>query len=448
MRYHFSGIAGAGMNPLAQLMVSWGHQVQGSDRSIDQGCNADIAARLQALGVTIVPQDGAGVSAALDRFVYSAAVEAETPEMVAARNAKLVSMARPGLLAEVVNQAKPGVAIAGTSGKSTVTALIAWILRQANIPHTLLGGAAVVGEGTAGGFHAGPQGAAVVAEACESDGTLPGYKPTFGLVHNITRDHAELSSLRAQFIAFASGCGTLIVNADCSEANQLTAAKRLSYGVDHPCDAPYEIIAIGPERSMGVIRLPGDIEVTMDCAQPGRHSVQNAAAAACVTFAMGVDPQIIAQGIQSFPGISRRFEVVGRTDTGIRVVDDYAHNADKIRAAITAAQAGCERLVAVFFPHGFAPARFLRPELADMLPTILRPQDRFAYGPIFYAGGTVAQDISSEILGQDIQCPGFTSKEAIQAWICETAFTGDTVLIMGARDPDLHRFAKMTFGLL
>ncbi len=178
LRYHFSGIAGAGMNPLAQLMRARGHQVQGSDRSFDQGKSQDLAARLRSLGVALHPQDGSAVTAALDRFVYSTAVEDDTPEVRAARALGIELIARPALLAEIVNAGRPGVAIAGTSGKSTVTGMAAYLAREAGLTLTALGGAALVGEGATGCFVAGPAGGPVVAEACESDGTLIGYRPS------------------------------------------------------------------------------------------------------------------------------------------------------------------------------------------------------------------------------------------------------------------------------
>ena len=145
MRYHFSGIAGAGMNPLAQLMRARGHDVQGSDRSFDQGKNREIADRLTALGISIRPQDGSAITAGLDRFVYSTAVEAETPEVRAARAHGIERIPRPALLAEVVDAGRPGVAIAGTSGKSTITGMVGWLTREAGLAATVLGGAALAG---------------------------------------------------------------------------------------------------------------------------------------------------------------------------------------------------------------------------------------------------------------------------------------------------------------
>ena len=449
MRYHFSGIAGQGMNPLAQLMRAWGHDVQGSDRSFDQGKSPDLAARLQAQGIRLLPQDGTAVQAGLERFVYSAAVEQDTPEVAAAKALGIERLARPGLLAEVINQAGTGVAVAGTSGKSTVTGMIAWILRQTQTPASILGGAALAGEGVAGCFAVGPRDGIVVAEACESDGTLVGYRPAIGVIHNITRDHGELEGLRQQFATFAGQSRTILVNSRCAESLALTAdhPRRLTYGTGANAAYPLEIISVGPSTSQGVLGLPqGDLNLVLN--HPGAHNLENAAAAAVVALELGLAPRAIAAALATFPGVARRFEVIGTTDTGIRVVDDYAHNADKIRAVVQAAQAGAERVIAVFRPHGFGPARYLRPDLQALLPTLLRPQDRWAYTDIFYAGGSVAMDIHSRDLAADVPGLAYVPYGDVLTWLAETAYTGDTVLIMGARDPDLPRLARAAYGLL
>jgi len=229
LRYHFSGIAGAGMNPLARLMRARGHTVQGSDRALDQGKSGDLAELLRGLGITLLPQDGAAVTPQLDRFIYSTAVEADTPEMRAARALGIERVARPALLAEVVNAGRPGVAIAGTSGKSTITGMVTWLTREARLPATALGGAALVGEGVSGCFLAGPDAAPVAAEACESDGTLTGYAPALGVIHNISRDHGEVDALRPQFEAFARSARRLLVNAACPEAFAVGRAQHVLY---------------------------------------------------------------------------------------------------------------------------------------------------------------------------------------------------------------------------
>ncbi|HEX6024512.1 MAG TPA: Mur ligase domain-containing protein [Solirubrobacter sp.] len=452
LRYHFSGVAGAGMSPLAALMRLRGHAVQGSDRSLDQGKSTEIAASLRALGVELYPHDGAAVTAAVDRFVHSTAVEASTPEMRAAEALGLRRTTRPALLAEIVAAGRPGVAIAGTSGKSTITGMLAWLLREARVPATVIGGAALVGEGRGGCLVAGPAGAAVVAEACESDGTLVGYRPAVGVIHNISRDHAELASLRAQFATFAAGCQALFVNAASSEAVALgVRGKTLAYGVGPEADAPLVVERVGPERALGTLRVEGRA-ITLDVPQPGLHNLENAAAAALVALRLGLTIPTIERLVARFPGVGRRFEVIGVTPSGIRVVDDYAHNADKLRAAITTAQAGAARLVAVFQPHGFGPARFLRPELCELLPRVLRPDDRFCYAEIYYAGGTVARDISSEMLAEDLRasrdCAVARDHDAVQRWVTHEARPGDTVLVMGARDPDLPALSRAIFAAL
>ena len=192
MRYHFSGIAGVGMNPLAQLMRARGHVVQGSDRSFDQGKNADVARALAAVAITVKPQDGSAVTPDVDRFVYSTAVEADTPEVRAARALGIERIPRPALLAEVVDAGRPGVAIAGTSGKSTITGMVGWLTREAGLPATVLGGAALAGEGGSGCFLPGPSDGPVAAEACESDGTLTGYHAAIGLIHNIRSEERRV----------------------------------------------------------------------------------------------------------------------------------------------------------------------------------------------------------------------------------------------------------------
>ena len=176
---HFSGVAGAGMNPLARLFAGrQGFKVTGSDRALDAGQCGPIRELLERAGVEILPQDGSAVSAELDRFIYSAAVEPDTPEMRAAIACGVETVARPGLLAEVVDAGGPGLAVSGTSGKSTVVGMIAWILKQQGVSATVLGGAALAEDGAQ---HMGclwaREAAPVIAEACESDGTLIGYHP-------------------------------------------------------------------------------------------------------------------------------------------------------------------------------------------------------------------------------------------------------------------------------
>src|SRR5207249_5408017 len=262
-------------------------------------------------GSQLAPHDGTAVTRAIDRFVYSAAVEADTPEMRAAGALGLDRVSRSQLLAEVVNAGGPGVAVAGTSGKSTIVGMVAWLVREAGVPVTVLGGAALVDEGTGGCFVAGPAEGPAVAEACESDGTLVGYHPAIGLIHNVSRDHDELSALRPQFTAFARNCGRLLVGADCPEATGLGRRfKAAAYGVSPDADARLRVTSVGPRRAWGVLRHEGR-DLTLDIPQPGLHNLLNATAAALVALELGVDANTVVTLLARFPGVARRFEVVG-----------------------------------------------------------------------------------------------------------------------------------------
>jgi UDP-N-acetylmuramate--alanine ligase len=330
--------------------------------------------------------------------------------------------------------------------------MLGWLLRESGLPATVIGGAGLAREGATSCFAAGPANGAVVVEACESDGTLVGYEPTIGVVHNISRDHAELESLRAQFGAFARNCTRLFVNAGCPEAAALGRRRHgVSYGTTSDADTGLEVIGLGPDRARGILKLPAGA-IMLDVPQPGLHNLENAAAAAMVAVELGIDPDEVTGLLALFPGVSRRFEVVGVTPSGIRVVDDYAHNGEKLRAALTTAQGGSARVIAIFQPHGFGPARFLRPELKTLLPAILRPTDRFCYAEVFYAGGTVAKDVSSRLLANDLpaslRCGYAADHEAARQWAVAEAQPGDTVLVMGARDPDLPRLASSILDTL
>ena len=448
MRYHFSGVGGAGMSPLARLMRARGHAVHGSDRAFDAGRNGEAADALRAAGVDLVPHDGRGVTGVIDRFVFSTAVEAETPEMRAARALGLTMVARPALLAELVDGGHPGVAVSGTSGKSTITGMLAWLARESGAPVAVIGGAALVGEGGGGCLVTGPVDGALVAEADESDGTLSGYHPALGLIHNISRDHTELEALRKQFATFAGQCGRLFVNARCAEASAIGRdVGATSYGIADGAAAPVSARALGPDRATGRLRWGGR-DVRLEVPQPGLHNLENAGAAALVALELGIRAVDIEALLPRFPGVARRFETIGVTRTGIRVIDDFAHNGEKIRAALTTAQAGAPRVVAVFQPHGFGPARFLRGELRELIPSLLRPSDRFCYAEIYYAGGSVTRDLSSRDLAADIGCAYAEDHAAVTRWVVGEARPGDTVLLMGARDPEWPRLARRVLAAL
>src|SRR5262249_18236313 len=189
-------------------------------------------------------------------------------------------------------------------------------------------------------------------------------------------------------------------------------------------------------------------EVGVEVPQPGLHNLENAAAAALIALELGIAPSAVERLLPRFPGVARRFETVGVTAAGIRVIDDFAHNAEKIRAALTTAQAAASRVVRVAQPQASAPAPFRRGGLRELFPALPRPADRFCYAEIFYAGGTVTRDLSSRDLAQDIGSAYVADHPAVVRWVAGEARPGDMVLVMGARDPELPRLARAVFGAL
>ena len=402
LNYHFSGVAGAGMNPLARLMRARGHRVQGSDRALDQGLMLETAALLRGEGIALVPHDGAAIGADLDRFVYSTAVEAETPEWRAARALEIPMLPLPALLAELVNAGRPGVAISGTCGKSTVTGLVAWLVETAGRSATVIGGAPRIGEGIAGGLSAGPEHGPTIAETCESDGHLDRLSPG-------SRRHPQRQP-RSRRAVFAARAVRRVRRAVRPAPRQcrLPRGRRARPRGRGPllrrarrCGLPPARRLDGPGSRAGRAGPAGG-RLELDMPLPGLHNLENAAAAALVALELGGSPEAIEQALPRFPGLARRFEVVGVTPAGIRVVDDYAHNPEKIRAALTTAQAGCDQLVAVFQPHGFGPVRFMRsgarPDAAAPAPCPRPLRD----AEVFYAGGTVVRDVSGAALAADL----------------------------------------------
>ena len=418
-QWHFSGIGGAGMNPLARLMAARGYSVQGSDRDFDRGHNDLVRKLLQDAGIQLVAQDGEGVHDGLERLIHSAAVEPTVPEMQRAADLGVVRQSRPALLAELLNTARPGVAIAGTSGKSTVTGMLAWICQRCGVATSVLGGAALAEAGARhmGCFAAAGANDPLIAEACESDGTLVGYHPEIGAVLNISRDHHELEALGEQFATFAAQCGVCwYPSGDVFTADLLADLPQgKMVGAEAHADCWAYCDSAGPHRARGRIRwnasadgvggalvIDRNEEYELVVPQPGRYQFDNAAMACALAVELGVSLADAVNAMAEFPGVARRFQLAGVSDSGIRVIDDYAHNGAKIAAVVQAAQLQSDRLLIVFQPHGFAPARFLQPELRRLWPSILRSQDRLCYSEIYYAGGSVNTDMSSERLARDL----------------------------------------------
>jgi UDP-N-acetylmuramate--alanine ligase len=440
-RFHYAGLAGSGMSALAQFQAMSGGRASGSDRSFDRGERATERAQLERLGITVMPQDGRGITDDCAALVVSTAVEESVPDLAAARARGIPVVHRSELLAHFV-ASRRAVAVTGTSGKSTVTAMIFEILRGAGLdPSVITGGDLVLlqerglwGNAWVGGSDL------LVVEADESDGSVTRYRPEIGVALNLQRDHKEMSEVLAMFATFHAQVRGRFV---CGEDARLIAlgADPVVFGLGAGAEVRAIHLALEPDGSafeaLGThFRLP----------VPGRHNVENALAAIAACRTLGLALADMVAPLAGFKGVGRRFQSLGRV-RGIEVVDDFAHNPAKIEAALETAHRRAKRVLAIYQPHGYGPTRFLRADFVKSFGSALAPEDHVWLLEIFYAGGTAARDFSAADIVAEIAALGrhaefAASREALIARIKAEAREGDLVLVMGARDPSLTELAR------
>jgi len=442
---HFVGIGGAGMSALAQIHAMDGGPATGSDRDFDLGRGAGLRAKLEALGVRLLPQDGSAVTRETALVVLSTAIEDSNPEIAAAKALGVPLMHRSEFLARHVSQMRT-IAVTGTSGKSTVVAMIFEILESAGRgPSVITGGAliALQKRGLTGNAFRGKS-EILVVEADESDGSLVNYRPAVGVFLNLTKDHLEISALREIFLKFRANVAAALVNADDPEMAGIRADS--TFGLSSG-DIHAEGLELSADGSTFRVK-----DVFFKLPVPGRHNAENAMAAIAACVNEGVSLADCARGLASFQGVARRFQSLG-TARGVEVVDDFAHNPAKIAAALVAARLRGRRTLAVYQPHGFAPTRHLKNELIAVFAENLRAEDRLWLPDIYYVGGTASKDISSSDVTAPLRAKGLHAfhvpeRAAIVALIAAEAREGDLVIVMGARDPSLSDFAQAVLAAL
>ena len=441
-RFHYAGLAGSGMSGLAQFQVMTGGHVSGSDRAFDRGERTSLRAQLESLGIKVVPQDGSGLGPDCAALVVSTAVEEQVPDFAAAKAMGVPIVHRSELLAYFVARHR-SVAVTGTSGKSTVTAMVFDILRGAGCdPSVITGGdlPELVAQGLPGNAFAGSSDLLVV-EADESDGSLVRYAPSVGVILNLQRDHKEMAEVAAMFATLRARVREALVVGDTENLNPFSGGA-LRFGISRRSNVRGEDVELGPASSR--FRVVGD--VIFELPVPGAHNVANALAAIATCRTLGVELADMAAPLASFRGIGRRFQTVGKA-RGVEVVDDFAHNAEKIAAAIKTARLRANRVLAIYQPHGYGPTRFLRRDFVATFSRELAPDDRLWMLEVFYAGGTATRDFSAadiiaEIADRGINAEFAPTREQLIARIAEEAQPGDLVLVMGARDPSLTELAR------
>ncbi|OVE82143.1 hypothetical protein BVY04_01790 [bacterium M21] len=448
MHYFFCGIGGSGMSALAMILSSRGETVSGSDRSFDQGANIEFSQTLTERGITLCPQDGSGITREVDVLVVSTAIEQSIPDVKAAVDAKIKIIRRAELLEQIFSQG-PGIAVGGTSGKTTVTAMAGHILREVGKNPTVVNGGIMINskpEDGLGNAWCGDEKLCVI-EADESDGTIEFYSPQVAVLTTVSLDHQPMDELHRLFKGFiARATEGAVINADCADAYEHISDNPnvLSFGIDN-LEANLLGHAIQP-RPDGV-SFEVNSKMLVHLQVPGRHNVLNALAAIAACALLDVAPEQSAAALASFKGTRRRLEVIGKSAGGITVIDDFGHNPEKIAASLDTLNEFEGRMIVFYQPHGFKPTRMLKDGLIESFITGMRPGDVLVMPEIFYAGGTVTRDISSKDLTDEVEAAGF---QAIYTDDRDQAFTqimglaqaGDRIIVMGARDNTLTDFAR------
>ncbi len=448
---HLVGIAGSGMLPLAELGLKRGLRMTGSDRLLGKGADWTNVSppirkrldRLNRLGARLYPQDGSGIDSNTARVVISTAIESDNPDWVKAETLAVPIIHRSD---ELKRQLAPHrlLAVTGANGKSTTTALCAWLLRGVDELACFVGGTEILdtsptGEGWTSVWLG--DGNWACAELDESDKSLLRFEPDIAVILNISRDHHSFEENLDTFEQFAAQVrGTLLLNR--SDSGCLKLAERLA--------SKEKLMWFDPPSEDEVIPTPDGSIVSLDgqeyaCPLPGYYNAVNLAAAMSLIrlAAPSASHETLKQAVQTFPGVRRRLQRYGSGP--ITVFDDYAHNPDKIEALLHCLQARFPRVHLVFQPHGYGPLRFHLDGFAKVFSSTLRPEDRLYLLPIYDAGGTTNRSIASEDLAARIQdrivyTP--SSREELIARLRQDTDPGVVIAVAGARDDTLAELAE------
>lgn len=444
----FIGIAGVGMSAIAQYLQGTGMQVAGSDRFFNEGKASDIKQKLEAEGIQCFLQDGGGITNDIDLVVASTAIEDTVIEISKAKKLNIPIIKRSELLAMIALNKKT-IAVGGTSGKSTTTAMLFDILQHAGMSPSIIGGAGLVSlirKGKIGNAFVGKSDWLII-EADESDGSIVQYHPEIGLLLNIEKDHKEIDELMRIFTIFKNNSKNFIVNQSNEHAKLLSSRIINDFESEGTNSGAGYVASEFQQKGFQISFYINHEWFTIKIA--GKHNMENALAATAAASLAGVPIKTIAHALQSYEGIYRRSQILGNKN-GVWVVDDYAHNPAKCAAAIHSCQLATDKVVAWLQPHGYTPTKFLRTDFVKHISDTLRPQDEIWMSEIFYAGGTTDKDISANDLINDIKATGKKAffiedrKNLVNA-VRPNLSEGSVLLLMGARDPSLEAFSKSVY---
>ena len=436
-RIHFIGIGGVGMSGLAHIFLNRGYRISGSDISESERTEA-----LKARGVDVfIGHSSRNLPKDTGRVVVSTAIKTDNPELVAAHKRNIAVLHRSDLLAELFLDSKCGVAVAGCHGKTTVSSMMATVLKVTDKdPTCVIGGyvAALNGYSSAGNSEL------FVAESDESDATFLKYFPQYGVITNIDNDHLDhydsIAAIIKAFEVFASHIatdGALFMCADDILSRNLALPEKLrtvTYGIDTPADFMAANISLLPFGSSFDLTVAGINYGHFELSVPGRHNILNALSVIAFCTEIGMPLSEIQQGFNHFRGAGRRFEKKGECE-GVTFIDDYGHHPNEIKATLEAAiSLGARRVVVVFQPHRFSRTLFLSHEFGRCFDNC----DKLFITDIYPASEKPIPGVTSRVILDNMPVPHrrkvkmVKNVDDVKLHLLNYIEPGDVVFTMGA----------------
>ena len=435
-RIHFIGIGGSGMSGLAEVLLNMGYQVSGSDLKA-----TDVTERIVSRGGRVfVGHSGSNVEGA-QVVVYSSAVKPDNPELSTARAAGIPVIARADMLAELMRM-KYGVAIGGSHGKTTTTSMVAAVLQRGGLDPTIVVGGRLK---TLGANAQLGHGRFLVAEADESDGSFLRLAPAVTVITNIDREHLDhykdLDDIRRAFTYFANGVpfyGVAVLCFDDPNVREIlpkVTKRHILYGTDPGAEIRGVDLELRGSGSRFTVEAAGKRLGTIELHVPGRHNAMNALAAVAVGLELEIGFAHIAEALDGFGGVARRFELRGEA-AGVRVFDDYGHHPTEVAATLAAAKQVGGRVLVVFQPHRYSRTAGLREEFGRCF----GDADRAWVLDVYAAGEPAIPGVTGNTVVESARANGATQveytpthAEAVEAVVRE-ARAGDLVITLGAGD--------------
>lgn len=435
---HFIGIGGISMSGLAEILVSEGFTVSGSDLR-----RSPLTDLLESKGIRIYDrQHPDNLTDDVDLVVYTAAIREDNPEFMAIEKKGLPSLTRAQLLGQMMRNYSTPIAVSGTHGKTTTTSMISEILIRANTDPTLsIGG---ILPSIHGNIRIGKSGY-FVAEACEYTNSFLSFFPKISIILNVEEDHLDffrdIHEIRASFHQFAALLpedGLLIINGDMEELDTITkdlSCRIVTYGKNPALDYFYDNLTFDETAHPTFTLHCGARSETVTLTVPGEHNVQNAVAAIALADALSLPSSVTLEALREFHGTDRRFEYKGKIG-GVTIIDDYAHHPTEITATLKAAgNFPHKTLWCVFQPHTYTRTKAFLEEFADALALA----DKIVLADIYAARETDTLGISSRTLQDKIaesgkECFYFPSFDEIENFLLEHCTDGDLLITMGAGD--------------